>query len=130
MDTNIKRKFNKEFADKEIDTDSWTAFADKENVTIADVITDEERKALQEMISSSTSGLDAEDKLILCAIFGIPLTYELLGAKFGMTKDGAKKLVDKTTQKLKFRCKKAGLSPKDYADKPRNRTDTGLDTAI
>ena len=113
MKTDIQKKFDKEFADKEITTDNWTEFADRENASIVDVLTKEEVRELIEMISDKSSGLTDEERLILCSLFHIPMSIELVGKKFGIQASGALKLVNKTTDKLKKRLRKAGITKDD-----------------
>lgn len=116
MKTDIQKKFDKEFANKEITTDNWTEFAEKENASIADVLSKEELRDLRKMIKDKNSGLSVEDKLILCSLFNIPLSLELIGAKFGMSATGAKKFIDRTVDKMKKSAKKVGLSKNDLDD--------------
>lgn len=113
MKTDIQKKFDKEFADKEITTDNWTKFADRENASIVDVLTKEEVRALIEMISDKSSGLTDEDRLILCSLFHIPMTIELIGSKLGIQASGARKFINKTVDKMKRNLKKVGISKDD-----------------
>lgn len=114
MKKDIQQKFDKEFTDKEITTDNWTEFADRENASIVDVLTKEEVRGLIEMISDKSSGLTDEERLVLCSLFNIPMSIELIGKKYGIQASGAKKFIDRTTDKLKKRLRKSGISRDDY----------------